>query len=236
MYLTSSSSQQLIESLNRQAQPQSSIGEWGSRNSLSFTNDRKYKDQTEGLSIGFQDLDISNAASSNLSHGRLPRHTTGYDLFLSQGNRVQGHSDQPATAPNPFHGLASATTATSYARHSGRRAITPALGHLEYGLDTGDDQSAPGVSSGYLTPSQSTIGYGRPDVGQNGRRRPQTPAIVHPQQYVAGLRRPQSAQVRSSSRSSDFSSNPDSNVSSMKVQKQKDWRSFYKPGRVCVSE
>jgi hypothetical protein len=225
MYLTSSSSQQLIESLNRQAQPQSSIGEWGSRNNLSFTDDRQYKDQTEDLSIGFQNLDISNAASSNLSHGRLPRHTTGYDLFLSPGNRVQGHS----TAPNPFRGLASAGTAASYARHSERRALPPAVGHLEYGLDTGD--------SGYLTPAQSTIGYGRPNIGQNGRRRSHTPAIVHTQaqQYAAGLRRPQSAQVRSSSRSSD-SSKSESNVSGMKAQKQKDWRSFYKAGRVCVSE
>jgi len=127
--------------------------------------------------------------------------------------------NQPAMAPNPFLGLASTGTAASYARHSGRRAITPAVGHLEYGLDSADHQSATGFSSGYLTPAQPTIAYGRLDIGQNGRLRSHTPAIVHtqPQQYAAGLRRPQSAQVRSSSRSSDSSSN----VSGMKAQKTK---------------
>lgn len=191
-----------------------------------FTNERKYKDQTEDLGIALQGLDISNAASSN---------TTGYDLFLSRRNRVQGHSNQAATAPNPFLGLATADAAASYARHSRRRAITPAVGHLEYGRDTGDHQSGLEVSSGYLNPAQSAIGHGRQEIGQSGRRRSQTPANAQPQQYAASLRRPQSAQVRSSSRSSD-SSKSEANVSGMKVQKQKDWWNFFKPGRVCASE
>jgi hypothetical protein len=202
-----------------------------SKNCLSFTDNREHKDQTEDLRVGFQNLDISNAAPLNLSHGRSPRHTTGYNLFLSNPNRVQGHSDRSRTGLNP---LAGAGTAAPSARNAGPRASTPAVGRLEYGFDTGGRQSAPGGSSGYLPP-QSTIGYGSLDIGQSSRRLSRTPAIDQPQKYAAGLRRPQSALVRSSSRSSD-SSKSESNVSGTRVQKQQDWRNFFKPGRVCVSD
>jgi hypothetical protein len=186
----------------------------------------------------FQNLDISSAALSNPSYGRPPRRTTGHDLFLSQENRVQTNSNQPATAPNPFLSLSSSSTAAPHARHSKQHSITPTVGYLQYGLITGDHPSAPGASSGYLTPTQPTIGHGRPDIGQNGKRRSHTPAIGNTQlqQYAAGLRRPQSVQVRRSSRSSDSSSISESNVSNMKVQKPRDWRGFFKPGRVCASE
>jgi hypothetical protein len=209
-----------------------------SDNGLSYTDDRQHKDQTDDLNIGFQSLGISNAASSNLAYGRPQRRTTGHDLFLSPRNRAQGHSNRSKTIQNPFLSATSAGTAATYARHSERRAATPAVGHSGYGFGTGGHQSAPGGSSGYLTPLQSAIGYGGRETGQSGRLRSHTPAIVQsqPQQFAAGLRRPQSAQAWSSSRLSDSSSTSESNPSGMRVQKQKDWRSFYKTGRVCVSD
>jgi hypothetical protein len=170
-----------------------------------------------------------NATSSNPFRGRPIGQTTRENLFLSQGRHVQGYSTQPATAPNPFHSQISASPA-SYARHSGQRSNTPAVGHSEYGHYVSDHQQATEGSSGYLTPAKVP--------GQSGQRRSGTPAIGHcqPQQYAASLRRPQSAQDRSSARSSDHSSRSGLNMRDMKVQRQKDQRGFFKPGRVCVSE
>jgi hypothetical protein len=183
----------------------------------------------EDLSRGLQNIGISDAASSNPFRSQPTGQATGYNPFLSQGDNAQGYSTQAATTLNPFRSQIG-TSPASYARHSGRRANTPAVGHSEYGHYASDHQQATGCSSGYLTPPQVP--------GQSGKRRSQTPAIGHsqPQQYASSLRRPQSAQDRSSARSSEHSSRSGSNMRGMKVQRQKDQRGFFKAGRVCVSE
>jgi hypothetical protein len=201
----------------------------GLETSFLLTNDsldedhRRDNEAEEGLTGGFQNLVISNAASLNPFRRQRTGQATGYNPFLSRGDNVQGYSTQAETILNPFR-----TSPASYARNSGRRANTPAVGHSEYGHYA--SQQGTGGSSRYLTPAQVP--------GQSGKRRSQTPVIGHsqPQQYAASLCRPQSAQSWSSARSSEHSSRSGSNMRGMKVQKQKDWRGFFKAGRVCVSE
>jgi hypothetical protein len=190
-----------------------------------FDEDHGINNQAEeDLTRGFQSLGISQ--SSNPFRSRTTTQTTGYSLFVSQEDNGQGYAIQPATTSNPFRSPASASAAP-YAQRSVRRASGPTVGHAEQSPYANDHQLANRVTAGYLTPT-------------HGRLRSRTPAIGHSQsqQYAATLRRPQSAQDRSSSRSSEHSSasssGSGSNMRGMKVQKQKDWRGFFKLGRVCV--
>ena len=212
IHLTHASSQQLLEFLNSQSQNPSSIAH---------------------LAGDLQNLELSQS-TSNPFRSQLRGQTTGYSLFVSPGNN-QGHSAQPSTVLNPFHGPPSLSLA-SYAHQLGRQAYTPGPGHSEHGNYGSYHQPTGTASSGFLAPVQVNPGPGRPSTSQQGRRRSQTPAIgqSQPQQYAASIERPQSAQVRSASRSSDHSSSG-SNMRGMRVQKQKDWRGFFKQGRVSAS-
>jgi hypothetical protein len=209
IYLTHASSQQLLEFLNSQSQNPSSI---------------------DDLAGEIQNLGLSQSTSSNPFRSQPGSQTTGY----SSPGTNQGHSTQPATALNPFRGQPSASPAT-YAHQLGRQTYTPGPGHSQYGLYGSYHQPTGTASSGFLAPVQVNPGPGRPSTSQQGRRRSQTPAIgqSQPQQYAASVGRPQSAQVRSASRSSDHS-NSGSNMRGMRVQKQKDWRGFFKQGRVSL--
>jgi hypothetical protein len=212
IHLTHASSQQLLEYLNSQSQNTSSI---------------------DHLAGDLQNLGLSQSTSPNPFRSQPGSQTTGYSLFVSPGNN-QRHSAQPATALNPFHGHPSVSPA-SYAHQLGHQAYTPGPGHSEYGLYGSYHQPTGTASSGFLAPAQVNPGPGRPSTSQQGRRRSQTPAIgqSQPQQYATSITRPQSAQVRSASRSSDHSSSG-SNMRGMRVQKQKDWRGFFKQGRVSA--
>jgi hypothetical protein len=212
IYLTHASSQQLLGSLNSQSQNQSSI---------------------DDLAGEIQNLGLSQSTSSNPFRSQPGSQTTGYSQSVFPGNN-QGHSTQPATALNPFRGQPSDSPA-SYAHQVGRQTYTPGPGHSQHGLYGSYHQLTGTASSGFLAPVQVNPGPGRPSTSQQGRRRSQTPAVgqSQPQQYAASVGRPQSAQVRSASRSSSHS-NSDSNMRGMRVQKQKDWRGFFKNGRVSV--
>jgi hypothetical protein len=194
-----------------------------------LTNDQAEKD----IASRFQTLDLSSTPPNPFLIQPLSR-TTGYDLFLSQDNRAREFSTQPTTALNPQIGanLAQAPDAR-------RRSYTPAVGRSEYDIYARDHQSTTRATSGFLAPGQLSFGQERQNTRHHSKRS-QTPAIGHsqPEQYGASLRRPQSAQVRSSSRSAESPStswsNPGSNTTGMKVVRQSQWRGFFKAGRVCV--
>jgi hypothetical protein len=197
-----------------------------------ITNETLHKDHgmdnqvEQDLARGLQSLGISNP-TSNPFHSRPTVQSTGYNPFLSQTNDAQGDSTQPSM-PNPFRSQTSAIPA-SYERAPRRRANAPAVGNSEYSPFARDLQSGNVGMSGYMAPAQLNIGH-----GQDIRRWSHTPAIGYsqPQQYVATPRRPQTAQIRGTARSSEHSSRSGSNMRGMKVQQQKHWRGFYKAGRV----
>jgi hypothetical protein len=194
------------------------------------------EDQAEDLTRGFRSLAISNTASSNPFRRRVAEQSTGHNLFLAQGNPMQSSSIEPPTELNPFHTQTSSSHA-SHARPPGRRPNT-SMGHSRIHRTHGDRPDTRAVS-GFLTPERLTnLDYMTQGHVESRTRWSQAPAIPRSQahQNAEIPPRPQSVLEGSSSRHSGSSARSGSNMQGMKVISQRYWRSFFKCGRVRVSE
>ena len=186
------------------------------------------REEEQDLTTGLQNLAAGHYSSpssrSSSNNPSLNRQSTAYNPF------VAAQPADPVSSLNPF-----LNTANPYAQLGSRHTDTPVVGHSAYSPYASTHQASYGSSAGYLAPPQANPGY-----AMQSRRKSQTPAInsSQPQQYGASLRRPQSAQSRRPSQSLDHSSvlpaRPSSSLSlrGLKVLKQKDYRAFFKPGRV----
>jgi hypothetical protein len=158
--------------------------------------------------------------------------TPGYNPF------VAAQPADPVSSQNPFLNPANSRPA-SYAQRSSRHTNTPVASHSAYSPYASTHQASYGSSAGYMAPPQANPGYAMQSTDRHSRRRSQTPAInsSQHQQYTAILR-PQSAQSQRSSQSLDNSSvllarpSSSSSMRGLKVMKQKDYRGFFKLGRV----
>jgi hypothetical protein len=184
----------------------------------------------QGLSVRHYSSPSGRSSSNNpfLSH-QSTAPTPRYNPF------VTAQPADPISSQNPF-----TNPANPYPQLGPRPTNTPVVGHSAYSPYASIHQATYESSAGYLAPPQANPSYAMQSPDRHSRRRSQTPAInsSQPQQYGASIRRPQSVQSQKSSQSLDYSSvlpaRPRSSLSvrGLKVLKQKDYRGFFKPGRV----